>query len=143
MLAGLMNAVTMDTRIRSYLDAIPGAVSSSGGHPLTLRVATALVIGFALSQDEARPYLDLYNKKCEPPWNDKELEHKLAEADKNKLNLKHGWLIEEDFSKQSYQKKSSPERKLSDQEKIQLWTANIERKLGGWRADPADVWEAS
>jgi hypothetical protein len=77
-------------RILAYLVGCPGAVSGNGGHAQTLKVATQLVIGFDLGIDGARPWLREYNNKCEPPWNDEELEHKLQEAAKNKLGREAG-----------------------------------------------------
>jgi hypothetical protein len=87
---GIPPGVEGARRILAYLAGCPAAVSGNGGHIQTLKVATQLVIGFALGIDGARPWLREYNKKCEPPWNDKELEHELAEADKNKLGHEVG-----------------------------------------------------
>ena len=72
----------LDNRVSAYLAAIPGAVSGQGGHGQTFKVACYLVNGWALSATEALPYLQNYNQRCEPPWSDKELIHKLADAEK-------------------------------------------------------------
>jgi hypothetical protein len=71
----------LNRRILSYLAAIPGAISGNGGHNQTFKVALALVNRFALSPDAALPYLHVYNdERCVPPWTEKELLHKLADA---------------------------------------------------------------
>jgi len=91
----------LSRRILAYLDGCPGAVSGKGGHIQTLKVATQLVIGFDLGIDGARPWLREYNKKCEPPWLEKELEHKLEEAAKNKLGREAGAKIHGEPSHES------------------------------------------
>jgi hypothetical protein len=48
-------------------------------------VAVALVRGFALHPDQALPFLQRDNQRCQPPWTEKELRHKLASADKEGL----------------------------------------------------------
>jgi hypothetical protein len=91
----------LSRRILSYLAVCPGAISGNGGHIQTLKVATQLVIGFDLGIDGARPFLREYNKKCVPPWNDKDLEHKLSEAAKNKLGREAGAKIHGESSRVS------------------------------------------
>jgi len=68
-------------RARKYLAAMPFAVSGEHGHDKTFAAACALILGFALSADQAYPLLAEFNERCEPPWSDKELWHKLREAD--------------------------------------------------------------
>jgi Bifunctional DNA primase/polymerase, N-terminal len=69
-----------DKRIWAYVDAIPGAIEGQEGHVQTFKVACKLVNGWELSTTEALPYLQAYNLRCEPPWTDKELLHKLESA---------------------------------------------------------------
>lgn len=65
-----------------YVGKIPAAVSGSGGHNQTFMAACALVKGFDLTKDEARPLMQEFNGRCQPPWSDAEIEHKLNQADK-------------------------------------------------------------
>ena len=68
-------------RAIKYTNAMPGAVSGSGGHTATYTVATALVHGFALDQSTALNIInDHHNPKCDPPWSQRELEHKITQA---------------------------------------------------------------
>jgi hypothetical protein len=138
-------AATLDARIRAYVAVMPPAISGSGGHVACLKVATALVIGFALSDDAAWPFLVEYSKRCEPPWSDKELEHKLTEARKNKKNHPVGWLLGGAKPETNFKNSPRPEPKkeLTEEEKIKRWTYAVKTRLNGWVADPADVWEAS
>jgi hypothetical protein len=69
-------------RARKYLDTIPGAVSGQDGHGQTFKAACALVLGFCLTKPEAMVLLSEYNRRCEPPWSERELLHKLDSADK-------------------------------------------------------------
>ena len=86
----------LERRILAYLAGCPPAISGNGGHIQTLKVATQLVVSFALGVDGAMPYLQEYNKKCEPPWSEKELLHKAREAEKNKLGREPGAKIRDE-----------------------------------------------
>ena len=80
---------------RAYIAKIEGAISGQGGHNVTFRVACALVLGFDLSIDEARPLIEEWNDTCQPPWSDKELEHKLADAEEQ--SGPRGYLLQADL----------------------------------------------
>ena len=67
-------------RAQAYLKKTPGAVSGESGHNTTYRVACKLVHGFHLSDSDAMRLMAVWNEKCEPPWSDSELEHKIADA---------------------------------------------------------------
>jgi hypothetical protein len=69
-------------RAERYVDACAPAVSGQDGHGTTLTVACALVHGFELPEVAAWPILCAYNRRCEPPWSEVELRHKLSEAAK-------------------------------------------------------------
>ncbi|MCB9838224.1 MAG: bifunctional DNA primase/polymerase [Phycisphaeraceae bacterium] len=82
-----------ERRAASYLDAMPPAVSGQGGHNRTYAAATALVHGFGLDEPTAlNLLLDRYNPRCEPPWSEKELRHKVAEAATKPHDRPFGWL---------------------------------------------------
>jgi hypothetical protein len=138
---------TLDERVQSYMDAIPGAVSGENGHAQTLKAATALVIGFALLPDDAWRHLRDYNQRCDPLWSESELDHKIREAAANKLGLPYGWLRRGEslppHQNSIWNRQPAGPKKLTKAEQVALWTTNIERKLQGWRADEAEVWEAS
>ena len=69
-------------RARAYLAALTAAVSGEGGHNATFRAACAAVVDFGLTVNQARPLLAEYNARCLPPWSERELDHKLADAAK-------------------------------------------------------------
>lgn len=84
-----------ERRAAAYLDAMPPAIAGSGGHNQTYAAATALVHGFALSRDAAMHLLTTrYNPRCEPPWSEKELRHKVDDAASKSHEKPRGWLLE-------------------------------------------------
>jgi RecA-family ATPase len=78
---------------RKYIDAIPSAISGNGGHSQTFSVAMVLVEGFAMSAAEARPLMAEYAARCDPPWSEREIDHKLADAESRVDSSKRGKLI--------------------------------------------------
>ena len=80
-------------RAEAYLDAMPPAISGSGGHNATFAAATALVHGFALAPDVALDLLQRrFNPRCQPLWSDRKLEHKINDAASKPHDRPHGWL---------------------------------------------------
>lgn len=80
-------------RAEAYLDRIPPAISGSGGHSQTYTAATAMVHGFGLDAEAAFGLLcDRYNPRCQPPWSEKELRHKVSDAASKPHDRPHGWL---------------------------------------------------
>jgi RecA-family ATPase len=77
---------------RNYLAKMDPAVSGQGGHGQTFHVACVLINGFGFTKDEARPLLNEYNARCLPPWGEREIEHKLAEAEKEPDPKGRGYL---------------------------------------------------
>lgn len=67
-------------RARAYLDSVPGAVQGEAGDHHTFVVACRLVRDFGLDRGAALQLLHEWNTKCEPPWNDRDLELKIDGA---------------------------------------------------------------
>jgi len=84
---------SIQERAARYLACVDPAIAGQGGHNQTFRAACSLVLGFGLTVDEAMPLLAEYNLRCEPPWSEKELLHKLESADKQ--TGERGFLINE------------------------------------------------
>jgi len=80
-------------RAAAYLDAMPPAISGQGGHNRTYAAATALVHGFGLDAPAALALLiERYNPRCEPPWSERELRHKVEDAASKPHAKPFGWL---------------------------------------------------
>jgi hypothetical protein len=85
--------ITLREHIERYIDACPPAISGQNGHDQTFRVACILVQGFDLAPDDALTFLVRYNRRCEPPWTEHELVHKLADADRALSYKARGYLL--------------------------------------------------
>lgn len=72
--------MTVTERASRYVATLPAAISGSRGHDALFRAVCVLSHGFALSDEQAWPILCDY--KCQPPWSEGELRHKLVEAHK-------------------------------------------------------------
>ena len=89
-------AAAVVERAKKYLAKMPAAVAGEGGYDRTFAAARAMVYGFDLSRE---PALDLlladYNPRCEPPWERKELQHKIEDADTKSFDKPRGYLLNE------------------------------------------------
>ncbi|HVT74561.1 MAG TPA: hypothetical protein VHD61_15615 [Lacunisphaera sp.] len=73
--------IPVDERARRYVALMPPSISGSGGHTALFNVVRTLLHGFGFSADTARPIIREYNQRCDPPWSDHEIEHKLRSVD--------------------------------------------------------------
>ena len=69
-------------RARQFLECVEPAVSGRHGDLQTFRACCRLVRGFALSDDEALLLMSEWNRRCKPPWSERELINKLHNARK-------------------------------------------------------------
>lgn len=76
------SSTSLIERARRYVETIPGAVSGESGHNTTYHVACILILGFSLSEADALILLREYNQRCKPAWTERELIHKIEDADK-------------------------------------------------------------
>jgi hypothetical protein len=84
--AGKLPPERMD-RILRYIVKVDPAVSGKGGSNPTFRLANTLVWGFELTTEQAHPFMTMYSmQKCDPPWSETEISHKLEDA----LEADHG-----------------------------------------------------
>lgn len=87
---------TEDQRVRravKYVEKIPGGVAGEGGHKQTWKAAVAVVRGFDLSPEQAYNVLaTAYNPRCQPPWSEKDLRHKVESA-ASTSRISRGYLL--------------------------------------------------
>ncbi len=87
----------VERRALAYLDKLPPAISGQSGHSVTYTAATVLVHGFELDPEQALGILlDHYNPRCEPPWSEKELRHKVEDAARKPHDQPRGWLLNQE-----------------------------------------------
>jgi hypothetical protein len=69
-------------RARRYLATMEPAVAGQHGDLHTFRVCCRIVRGFALHGDDAFAVLTEWNRRCEPPWTERDLRDKISRAAK-------------------------------------------------------------
>jgi hypothetical protein len=86
--------VSILERARRYLERCDSAISGAHGHDTTFRVTCALIQGLCVEREDAYQLLrEFYNPRCEPPWNDAELRHKIASAYAATAGKPRGYLL--------------------------------------------------
>lgn len=103
--------MTIVERARLLIASCPPAISGSGGHGATFRVASALVWGFGLSPEEAMPLMMEYNATCSPPWPERDLWHKLRSALTTNQDKPRGHLLSGDTERGDLPSYVVPKRK--------------------------------
>lgn len=77
----MTNQMSVVDRARLYVSKCEPAISGENGHGKFFNVACKLVIGFGLSREEAIDVItNDYNARCEPPFSDYEIAHKIDDA---------------------------------------------------------------
>lgn len=89
-------SANVEERARKYIARMPASISGAGGHAACWEVALTLARGFGLGHDRTLALLlEEFNPRCEPPWSERELEHKAAGAVKSE-RVPYGFLLKED-----------------------------------------------
>lgn len=83
-------------RAARYAAKTEPAIAGQGGHSKTFTLATALVHGFNLSEDEAYRILSDWNRTCVPPWSERDLRHKIRSSLTTPHKYRRGWLLDGD-----------------------------------------------
>lgn len=81
-------------RARAYTSRMPAAISGQNGHNTTFNVALALIKGFSLDSGAALDLLREFSNRCEPPWSENELLHKIEDA--AKADVPDGYIVNRD-----------------------------------------------
>ena len=80
----VVKASSIYDRCVSYLQKCDPAISGQSGHDQAFLVACKIaeLFGEKLDDDQLIECLEEWNQRCDPPWTEKELRHKLSEARK-------------------------------------------------------------
>lgn len=112
-------------RASHYIGKMDGAVSGQGGHQQTWKVALILTRGFELSEGIA---LDLmareYNHRCQPPWSEREMIHKIRGAAKDG-RVPSGYLLDEDSPDDWHTRVHASEDTYEDEERVAIQEAEF------------------
>lgn len=101
------------------------SISGSGGHDTTFKVCCTLVHGFDLGDADLFSVLGSYNSaKCNPPWTEAELNHKLAGARSSSSRYPKGWLYRKLCRDKGYWKPGAARQ--GDSEKRRQGDFNLE-----------------
>lgn len=73
-------SVAPTERARRYLSRVQPAVAGQHGDLHTFKVCCRVVRGFALSEEDALSVLREWNRRCQPPWTERELNDKIGRA---------------------------------------------------------------
>lgn len=80
------NLPNAEMRAIAYLDHLPPAIQGQNGSGALWKAAHTVTRGFAISEEAAfRIIKDVYNPRCVPPWNDREIRHKISDAAKSEV----------------------------------------------------------
>ena len=138
---GTQCAISIEERAIRYAEATPGAVSGANGHTQTFSLTSTLVHGFCLDGEVALSILKThYNPKCDPPWNDKELIHKIDSAIKSPPPKSRGWLLNS-TERNNVRSTRLPNRKVEPPKVDPL--ANINKFIGDFRCEESDLTKSS
>ena len=81
------------SRARKYLSVMDPSIQGQQGSDRAYAAATAMVHGFELDPDTALQLLrEDFNPRCVPPWSEKELQHKVDDAQNKPHDRPCGWL---------------------------------------------------
>lgn len=130
-------------RASRYIAKMPTAVSGSGGHTATFAVASVLVHGFALTDDEALALLRDWNgTHCQPAWSDRELQHKVRSARQAGSDKPSGHLVAEGRPGSVDRRPSRPAGNWEPPPKVEFDEEQLVRFAGELRGRISRVWLA-
>lgn len=138
--------VPVEERVRRYLALMPSALSGSGGHTATFNVVRTLLHGFGLSIDQARPFLEEYNQRCEPPWSPSQLEHKLKSVDGLNSKWPRGYLLEDrgpQFQNKATREATGKTTEAETKKKVEFDAAKLAELAKPWDETVDLVWLAN
>jgi len=123
--------VSITERASRYIARMDAAVSGSGGHDATYAVACALVHGFALGEGDAMALMQEYNRRCAPPWSDRDLAYKLRSAANSHSPRGTGYLLESRV--EGRESRAAEYKPIPKVEKVEFDPDALSRAAGDFR----------
>lgn len=79
-------------RARAYLETLPPSIQGQKGSTTLYNAVAAMMFGFALDESTTRMLIaDQYNPRAQPPWSEREIEHKITSV-RNTCRREIGYL---------------------------------------------------
>lgn len=124
--------ITTDARIeraRKYLAKLPPAVSGDGGHTQMFNAVAVAMFGFDLDTDAVTSVISEYNQRCDPPFSERDIQHKIRSCAKQ-CARERGYLLQSDRRPvvSTQQAAASAPREEDDE---QDWTRELIPKKDG------------
>lgn len=130
-------------RAGKYVGSMAASVSGAGGHNAAFKAACVLVNGFGLSEEDALAVMRSdFNPRCDPAWSERELVHKVAQAQKANHEKPHGHLAKgaKSDAGSSSRKRSNPAPVADPVAKRQAFDAGaLSRMVSGGSELAADA----
>lgn len=117
-------------RAEQYLAKFPPSIQGANGSSVCFRAASALVEGFALSDGDALQAIQGWNARCEPPWSERELIHKITDARKKIRDL--GWILKKEAIQGSTVEEPPPDPDEPDATAEDVYLQNMTTRWA-WR----------
>lgn len=131
--------MTKEDRIAKYVAGTAPAISGQDGHKRTLSVARTLFNGFSLSEQDTLRWLSEFSKRCDPPWSEKELIHKVKSAATASYDRSSGWMLNPGEPSSNGNGKLIYERKPAKADFVEA----MKVYLRGFSCTESDLYEAS
>lgn len=82
------------SRARAYLAKMSPSIEHQGGHDALWAAVLAMRIGFDLDEPTTRALiLQDFNPRCDPPWDERDIDHKLDDVERSDKASDRGYLL--------------------------------------------------
>ena len=129
----------LSERVRAYLAKADPAIEGSDGSGTMFKVACVLVWGFGLDPEQALLLLSEYNARCQPPWSEKELRHKLDDVLKVPHEKRRCHLLEGNLQPYTRERQREPANNDALPQKTPPFAERLKQENGD-EQEPPD-WE--
>lgn len=133
--------MTKEERVRLYVERTPIAVSGNEGSRRTMAVARTLYDGFELSESDTLYWLTKFSDRCQPPWNEKQLKHKVKSTVTTPGKHGRGWMNQP--VRQSGNGQFNGHSEQSRPPIMADYIQAVEYRLGNFRCTESDLYDAS
>ena len=134
--------LSTEDRIRLYIERTGIAISGEEGSKRTMAVARTLHTGFNLSEEDTLRWLTKYSARCQPPWSEKDIIHKVKSVVNSKTNHQKGWMLQ-GYDKHSSNGNGHIEYERKKETPIADYAQAMDCYLKGFRASEAELYDAS